>query len=98
MYSEEVDLFFRMKKNGWQIWYLPNWSIIHLGGASSTTEFPILSEFKGIKIFYKKNMPPWQYPLLRFLLKCGASFRVILFGILKGKDAAKTYVKAFQIA
>lgn len=98
MYTEEVDYCWRIKKAGWQVWYLPSWSITHLGGASSTAEFPILSEYKGIKLFYKKHMPSWQFPLLIAFLKGGAALRAIIFGVLKGKEVAKTYAKAFQIA
>lgn len=98
MYTEEVDFCFRVKKVGWEVWYLPKWGITHLGGASSTSEFPILSEYKSIKLFYKKHMPPWQYVLLRIFLKGGAIARMVLFGILKGGEAAKTYAKAFRFA
>jgi len=98
MYTEEVDLCYRVKKMGYDIAYLPQWEIIHLGGASSTKEFPIISEYKGIKLFYKKNMPTWQYPLMRAFLKGGALIRSLIFGILDGKAAFVTYVKAFKIA
>ena len=98
MYTEEVDFCFRAKQKGWQVWYLPKWAIVHLGGASSASEFPILSEYKGIKIFFKKHMPSWQGPILRLLLKKGALLRMFLFGVLKGGDYAKVYAKAFKIA
>lgn len=95
MYTEEVDYCFRAKEKGWKVWYMPKWSIIHYGGASSTREFPILSEYKGVKTFYRKHMPSWQYPVLRFLLKLGAFLRIFILGLLKGPEAAKTYAKAF---
>lgn len=98
MYTEETDLCFRAKKAGWKVVYLPQWHITHLGGASGTSELPILSEYKGVKLFYKKHMPKWQLPILRFLLKIGAFLRIIVFGILKGSSSAKTYAKAFRIA
>ncbi len=98
MYTEEVDLCWRIKKRGWQVWFLPKWNIIHLGGASSTSEFPILSEYKGIKLFYRKNKPGWQMPLVRLFLKGGAALRIPFFGLIKGKEAAKTYAKAFKAA
>ena len=98
MYTEEVDLCWRIKKDGWQVWFLPEWSITHLGGASSTAEFPILSEYKGVKLFYKKNKPAWQMPFVRLFLKGGAVLRIFLFGLIKGKGAATTYAKAFKAA
>ncbi len=98
MYTEEVDLCFRIKRAGYKVWYLPEWSITHLGGASSTKEFSLLTEFKSMKIFYKKNMPQWQFPILRLFLKGGSLLRIPLFGILKGKEVAQTYAKAFALA
>ncbi len=35
MYGEDVDLCYRIKKAGWQVWYLPEAEIIHYGGGSS---------------------------------------------------------------
>ena len=98
MYTEEVDFCYRAKRKGWEVWYLPKWAIVHLGGASSASEFPILSEYKGVKIFFKKHMPSWQMPILRILLKIGAVLRIFLFGALKGGSYVKVYAKAFQIA
>ena len=98
MYVEEVDYCYRAKKNGWEIWYLPEYSIIHYGGASSTAETPILGEIKGLKIFYKKHMPKWQLPILSMILKFGAILRILIFGLSKGFGVAKIYAKAFMVA
>ncbi len=98
MYVEEVDLCFRIKAAGWQVWYLPQWSIIHYGGASGTKELSVISEFNGLKRFYRKFYPSWQYPALRLLLKIGALGRIVLFGILEGRKGAEIYAKAFREA
>ncbi len=98
MYGEDVDFCFRAKEKGWKIKYLPKWSITHFGGSSSTRDFPIISEFKGIKIFYEKHYPSWQYPFLRMFFKIGAFGRMILFGMLEGGGSAKIYAKAFRVA
>lgn len=96
MYVEEVDYCYRVKKKGWEVWYLPAWNIVHYGGASSSiAEFSVLSEFKGIKRFYKKHYPKWQYLILRILLKIGALGRILVMGILEGPESAKIYAKAF---
>ena len=56
MYVEEIDYAYRVKEKGWQIWLLPKWSITHYGGASGTSEFATLSEYKSLKVFYKKTL------------------------------------------
>jgi GT2 family glycosyltransferase len=37
MYGEDDELCFRMKSNGWEVWYTPTASIIHFGGASTSS-------------------------------------------------------------
>lgn len=95
MYTEEVDYCFRAKEKGWKIFFVPVGTITHIGGASSGSEFIVLSEIRGVKMFFKKHYDSWQYPLLRLILKIGALGRIVLFGILKGGGMAKIYAKAF---
>ncbi|CAN5344047.1 glycosyltransferase family 2 protein [soil metagenome] len=89
MYVEDTDFCFRAKKKGWGIFYNADFSITHLGGASSAKEFPIISEFKNLKIFYKKHYPNQQYNILRIYLKLGSILRMILV-------SPKIYAKAFR--
>ena len=79
MYVEDVDLSYRIKKAGWKIYFLADTAVKHIGSASSSSDRSILSELKNIKLFYKKNMPNWQLPLLTFLLMLGSLARLILF-------------------
>lgn len=97
-YVEEVDYSYRTKKKGWKIWYLPRWRIVHYGQVTTGSERAMINEFEGLKLFYRKHKPGWQTPILRFFLKLGAAARIVIFGILKGPNVAKTYVKAFKVA
>ena len=98
MYVEETELCYRINKAGWEIWYLPEWSIIHYGGASGGGDFSLLSEYKGVKLYYKKHMNAFSNFLLRILLKLGSLIRIFLFTIMGKVDHAKIYVKAFKLA
>ncbi len=95
-YVEEVDYCFRAAKKGWEIWYLPKWKTIHYGQATTGSEFATINELKNLKLFYKKHKPPWQYPILRILLKWGALLRIVVFGLLKGAKVARVYAKAYR--
>jgi hypothetical protein len=95
MYTEEVEYCLRLKKKGWGVRYLPYDGIIHLGGASAGTKISIISEFEGVKKLYKKHYPSWQYTILKLILKIGCLWRIPVYGLIKGKEAAKIYVKAF---
>lgn len=94
MYTEEVDYCYRAKKLGYKVYYTNTTSIIHLGGASSPKEFPILSEYKNIQLFYKKHMPKWQLPFLRIFLVCGAVLRRCIYTVLGKRKEAAIYAKA----
>ena len=98
MYVEETELCYRIIKSGWEVWYLPEWSIIHYGGASGGGEFSLLSEFKGVRLFYKKHMNRIDNIILKVMLKLGSLIRIVLFTILGKIDHAKIYVKAFKLA
>lgn len=97
-YVEEVDYCYRAHQAGWEIWYLPKWETIHYGQVTTGSEFAMVNEFKGIKLFYKKHYAFWKMGVLRLILKMGALLRIFLFGIIKGPNVAKIYAKAFKEA
>lgn len=94
MYTEETDYCFRIKKSGWKIFYTPICSIVHYGGASSASWSFVTREYDGVKMFYKKHYPSWQFPILRILLKIGAMLRFALYSLIGRKEAANAYAKA----
>ena len=94
-YVEEVDLSFRIKKEGYQIWYLPDWKIIHLGGVSYGSENSFIFEMENLKLFYKKHYPLWQLPFLNTIIKLGCLLRVIVFGIFR-PNFVQIYAKALK--
>lgn len=109
MYGEDVEYSYRIKKAGWEIWYLPITKIIHYGSASSTGETvtfigssqgkknSIVSEFKGLKKFYEKHYPKWQYGVLQLILKKAAILRIFVFGIIGRQGSAiKIYANAYR--
>lgn len=96
LYVEEVELSYRFKKMGWDVWYLPQWKTVHYGMVTNGSEKATIFEMQNIKLFYKKHMPVWQLPILTLILKIGALLRVAIFGLLSGPKVAKIYAKAFM--
>lgn len=107
MYGEDIEYCFRIKKRGWQIWYVPITRIVHFGFASGKggvvkfakayvgKEGGIIGEFEGLKYFYRKHYARWQYSLLLLFLRVGALLRIFLFGILgRQTEARRIYAKA----
>lgn len=98
MYVEELELCYRVKQCGWQVFYTPITSVTHLGGASSTPKNAILGEYKGLLLFYNLHKSFFEKLMLNLFLKLGALLRILLFGILLGrKEARSSYVQALAI-
>lgn len=62
MYTEEVDLCYRLSQAGWELWYVPQAVVVHFGGASSrqahTTMYVTLYRSKAQ--FYRKFGGDWR--------------------------------------
>ena len=81
MYTEEVDLCFRMKKKGWAVAPIPDTKVYHFHKQSSLQNVASATfhQFKSDFIFFKKFYPSHQVLLLRFIQFLGASFRFIFW-------------------
>lgn len=69
-YLEETDLFFRLRKKGWQIVYLPAAKVIHYGG-QSTNEYPFEKKRmykRSLLEYFKKNRPNFEKVILEKIL------------------------------
>lgn len=57
MNSEEVDWCYRMRQGGWEVWYTPASSVIHLGGASAnrSTAMQRIRNNRGKVLFLSKH-------------------------------------------
>ncbi|NIV29348.1 MAG: glycosyltransferase [Anaerolineae bacterium] len=69
MYTEEVDLCYRLAQAGWELWWVPQASVTHHGGASSKQ----VAEEMYIQLYRSK---------VRFYRKFGGGFRVTRYKFL----------------
>ena len=62
MYSEEVDLCFRLAQAGWERWWVPGAEVIHFGGQSTRqmAEAMYLQLYRSKVQFYRKHGSPRQ--------------------------------------
>lgn len=89
MYSEETDWCFRVRKAGWDICYLPDATIVHLGGQSSKkASARMKAELYRSKIrFYAKHYGRRQAYALSLTLRVALSGKA-LFERLNGRAEA----------
>ena len=97
MYTEEMELCFRLRKLGYKTFYQNSPAIIHLGGASGGSVFALTNEVKNMIYFFRKHKPSWQLPLIRLFFFFGSLFRLLIFGIIKGdENARRAYTQAIR--
>ncbi|MCL4378423.1 MAG: glycosyltransferase family 2 protein [Actinobacteria bacterium] len=99
LYMEEIDLFFRAKKMGFNVYFFPGAKFIHLGSSSSKSrKYPILQVYKGLIYFYKKHYSHESQSLLKIMLKLKALVGFSIGYITGNLYLKETYEKAYKIA
>lgn len=94
MYTEELELCYRIKKLRKKIIYDSHTSITHLGGASGGSHLAITKEVEGMLYFWRKHKPLWQIPMVKLFFFVGSLLRYLLFGIISGNAIARSAYKA----
>lgn len=66
IFFNDVDLCWRLKRQGWEIWYLPNSRVKHWGGASTrqVRAEMIAESHRSLANFYRKHWRTTMNPLL----------------------------------
>lgn len=77
MYGEDIDLCYRIKKAGWQIFYTPRTKAIHYKGESSKrSELSYIANFySAMLIFINKHFPTRYSGLVKLLITVGIVIR-----------------------
>ena len=89
MYTEELELCYRIKKLGQKVIHDSHTSIIHLGGASGGSYLALTKEVEGMLYFWQKHKPAWQLPLVKLIFFAGSLLRYVIFGIIKANATAR---------
>ncbi len=90
MYAEEVDWCTRFRRAGWEVWYTPDPTIVHFGGASAATapSDMRLTAQTSLLLYLGKYHPSWYVGLCRALILLGLCIRAPLqvLGIGAGRS------------
>lgn len=89
MYGEDLDWAFRIKAQGWQVFYNPTTTVIHYKGESSKQRSAgaIINFYHAMYVFYTKHYASQTFFLLNWL---------ILFGIV-AKGALTLLINFFRL-
>lgn len=52
LYFEEVELMYRMRRAGWDLWYVPASRIVHIGGAATGMSSGVQEAVKPLPVFH----------------------------------------------
>jgi len=98
MHMEEIEWCKRILEKGFKIWYVPQFAVVHLHGASTNFDLSpsFLNELKGIKYYLVKHMKN-LYVLLKLFLIIGLIFRVIAFSLLGKTKRARIYMEGLTV-
>ncbi len=100
IFFNDVDLCKRMWDAGWEIWFTPNASMDHVGGASTgqVRRRMIVESHRSFRAFYRKHyrgeIPAWAYYGAVGLLQLGYAARMLGHDIRRffGGDASRSQV------
>lgn len=76
MYGEDLDWAYRIKQHGWQVWYNPAVTVLHIKEASSRHSRRARVEFyRAMAIFYRKHYAAQTPRWLHYLILGGIALR-----------------------
>ncbi|HEX9011907.1 MAG TPA: glycosyltransferase family 2 protein [Anaerolineaceae bacterium] len=91
LYSEEIDLCFRLRRAGWKLDWIPAAAVVHLGGQSSRQEVKksFLNLYRGKILFFRKHYGRAQAFGYRCVLAVSALVRIALSPVAWLEPAAR---------
>lgn len=96
MYTEEVDLCFRIGKAGWSIFWVPQAQVVHYGG-ESTKQVPVemfLNLYRSKILFFRKHKGWLQAQVYKLILFAAAMTRLLFspFTLLRFTPQRQRYL------
>lgn len=82
IYGDEADLQYRLKKAGWEIYFLPDATTIHYGGRSMNRWSRRKMVYRGKMLFYQKHYGFLQTLALRIMLGTLSFAKLVVWALL----------------
>lgn len=80
MYTEEIDLCYRLNEAGWQRFWVPTARVVHYGGQSTRQVAPhmFISLYQTKVQFFRKHSGVWAASVYKIILACASLARIVL--------------------
>ncbi|MEK7120466.1 MAG: hypothetical protein AAB840_00045, partial [Patescibacteria group bacterium] len=98
MYLEEMEWCYRIKKNGFSVYFYPEAKVTHVGHGSGNRSTAILHIYKSLPYFYKKHANSVQYSIVKLLLVMKASIAIVVGLFTHNTYLTSTYRKALTLS
>ena len=99
MYTEEIDLCYRVKAAGWHLWWVPQSEVIHYGGQSTrlAADEMFLSLYHTKILFFRKHYGNRAARVYKLILRLAALVRICA-GKVAGLEPATQRILHREIA
>jgi GT2 family glycosyltransferase len=98
MYTEDMELCYRAKLQGLNVYFYPDVHVLHQETGSSNRTFAIVNIYKNLLYFYKKHKTRREYLLLKSLLFTKALTLISIGKVLRKPYFTETYEKALKVS
>jgi GT2 family glycosyltransferase len=80
MYSEEVDLCYRLKNAGWHLYWIPRSEVVHFGGQSTqqVAAEMFLALYQSKLLFFRKHRSRFETQLYKLTISFASLIRLLL--------------------
>ncbi|MGH9856774.1 MAG: glycosyltransferase family 2 protein, partial [Acidobacteriota bacterium] len=97
MYTEDMELCYRAKLQGYLVAFYPKVHVIHEESGSSDKTFAIVHIYKNLLYFYKKHRSRAEYLFVRFLLRAKAVTLIGIGRLTRNSYFTHTYEEALKV-
>ncbi len=95
LYFEEMDLFYRLKKSNYKIFYCPAEKIEHIGSASTKKDYSFFTRtfYLSKLLFFEKRFNPFKAGLFKYLTYMQMLTQLFLWSLLIPFSREKSMLK-----
>lgn len=96
MYTEDMELCYRAKKEGFNTHFFPHTEVLHKEYGSTNRTFAIVNIYKNLLYFYKKHRSSLEYTVLKSMLITKATLVYFIGTIIGNSYLKSTYKEALN--